>query len=374
MTAQSPTHSATPPTLLDRRRLLTFFLDHLVWFILLVVLIGFSLTIDRFFQIGIFINILRQATFVGILAVGLSLVIIAGHLDLSIESVMAFGAMLTAFFIASGGAGLGIDINPWLTLPAALAFGALIGLGNGFLVAHLQISAFIVTLAGFIGIRGAGLMLTGGRSVYGLPDSLRAIAGATIFGLPLLVFLLIATYVVFHVVLTRTTFGRHIYLVGGNPTAPFRAGIPVKRLLIQVFILSGLLAAFAGWLLAARTNGATPNLGFGHAVRGVCCRRHRRRQSAGRRRPAERRVRRRAAAQLHRHGDQRHGPAAAVHAGDPRPAGAGRGAARLAQDHDPQPLPVSVRSPSDGESSCTSLSAERPLGRLAPTQAGVVQR
>lgn len=265
MTAQSPTHAspAAPPALLDRRRLITFLLDHLVWFILLVVLIGFSLTIDRFFQIGIFINILRQATFVGILAVGLSLVIIAGHLDLSVESVMAFGAMLTAFFIASGGAGLGIDINPWLTLPAALAFGALIGFGNGFLVARLQISAFIVTLAGFIGIRGAGLMLTGGRSVYGLPDSLRAIAGTTILGLPLLVFLLIATYVVFHIVLTRTTFGRHIYLVGGNPTAPFRAGIPVKRLLIQVFVLSGLLAAFAGWLLAARTNGATPNLGFG---------------------------------------------------------------------------------------------------------------
>jgi ribose transport system permease protein len=77
------------------------------------------------------------------------------------------------------------------------------------------------------------------------------------------VLILIAVYIFFHFVLTRTRFGRHVYLVGGNPTAPFRAGIKVNRLVYQVFILSGVLAAFAGWLLAARTNGATPNLGLG---------------------------------------------------------------------------------------------------------------
>jgi ribose transport system permease protein len=69
--------------------------------------------------------------------------------------------------------------------------------------------------------------------------------------------------VVFHVILTRTRFGRYVYLVGGNPTAPFRAGIDVERVLYTVFIMSGVLAALAGWMLAARTNGATPNLGLG---------------------------------------------------------------------------------------------------------------
>ena len=81
--------------------------------------------------------------------------------------------------------------------------------------------------------------------------------------MPLLIWILIATYIVFSAVLNRTRFGRWIYLVGGNPTAPFRAGIDVDRVLYKVFILSGVLAAFAGWLLAARTNGATPNLGIG---------------------------------------------------------------------------------------------------------------
>jgi ribose transport system permease protein len=75
--------------------------------------------------------------------------------------------------------------------------------------------------------------------------------------------LLLLAYVVFHVVLTRTQFGRYLYLVGGNPTAPFRAGINVRRVLYTAFIMSGVLAAIAGWLLAARTNGATPNLGLG---------------------------------------------------------------------------------------------------------------
>ena len=74
---------------------------------------------------------------------------------------------------------------------------------------------------------------------------------------------LIAIYVLFHFILTRTVFGRHIYLIGGNPTAPFRAGIDVKKVVIRVFVLSGALAALAGWLLSIRANGATPNLGFG---------------------------------------------------------------------------------------------------------------
>jgi ribose transport system permease protein len=248
---------------INRQKILGFILDHLVWLILLIVLIVFSLTIDKFFQIGIFVNIMRQATFVGILAIGLSMVIIAGHLDLSVESVMAFAAMLAAILLATSGAGWGLEFNAFLTLPLVLAVGALIGFFNGFLTVKLKISAFIVTLAAFIGVRGLGLVLSGGRSVYGLPDEFRGVASTDVFGVPLLVILLIATYLLFHFILSRTRFGRYIYLIGGNPQAPFRAGIPVDRILIQIFVISGMLAAFAGWLLAARTNGATANLGMG---------------------------------------------------------------------------------------------------------------
>ena len=248
---------------LERATLLNLVLDHLVWLILLIILAIFSLTIERFFQIGIFLNILQHATFVGLLSIGLSFCIIAGHMDLSIESVMAFTAMLAAWLAAGRGSASGLEINTWLTLVLAIAFGVAAGLFNGLLVIRFHINAFIVTLATYISIRGFGLVLTGGRSMYGLPDDFRDVATADVFGLPLLVVILIVAYVAFHVILTRTRFGRYVYLVGGNVTAVFRAGIPVERVLYTVFIMSGVLAAIAGWLLAARSNGATPNLGFG---------------------------------------------------------------------------------------------------------------
>ncbi|MHA1565426.1 MAG: ABC transporter permease, partial [Alphaproteobacteria bacterium] len=107
MTTQTVT--ATEEVGLDTRRaIISFVLDHLVWFILIIVLAAFSATIEHFFQIGIFINILRQATFVGIISVGLSMAIMAGHMDLSVESVMAFSAMFAALLVGANGAGLGL--------------------------------------------------------------------------------------------------------------------------------------------------------------------------------------------------------------------------------------------------------------------------
>lgn len=246
-----------------RRRWADFALGHLVWFILMVALAAFCLTIEGFLQTGIFVNILRQATFVGILSVGLSLTIISGHLDLSVESVMGFAAMLAAYLVAANGAGLGLDLAAWQTLLACLALGAAVGSANALLVVRLGISAFIATLAAFIGVRGLGLALTGGRSMYGLPDDFRGVASAELGGLPYLVVMLVGVYLAFHLVLEHTRFGRYIYLIGGNPVAPYRAGIRVQRVRTQVFVLSGVLAGFAGWLLAARTNGATPNIGMG---------------------------------------------------------------------------------------------------------------
>ena len=242
---------------------LAFVLDHLVWGILAAILLVCSLTIEHFFQLGIFLNIAQHATFVGLLAVGLSFCIIAGHMDLSIESVMAFAAMLAAWLTAARGSPLGLQLDTWLTLLIVLGFGALVGLFNALLVVRFRINAFIVTLATYIAVRGLGLILTGGRSMYGLPDGFRAAGSADLLGLPLLIWILVITYLIFGAILRRTRFGRWVYLVGGNPVAPFRAGIPVDGVLFRVFVLSGMVAAFAGFLLAARTNGATPNLGLG---------------------------------------------------------------------------------------------------------------
>lgn len=244
-------------------KVIEFILDHLVWGILAVILVVCSLSIDRFFQIGIFLNILQHATFVGLLAIGLAFCIIAGHMDLSVESVMAFSAMLGAWLAADSASAGGLAVPTIGVFFVCLAFGALAGAFNAYLVVRLNINAFIVTLATYISIRGLGLILTGGRSIYGLPDSFKGVAATSIGGVSLLIIILIITYVAFSLLLTRTRFGRYIYLVGGNPVAPFRAGIDVQKMLFAAFILSGVLAAFAGFLLASRTNGATPNLGLG---------------------------------------------------------------------------------------------------------------
>ena len=245
-----------------------FALDHLVWLVLVVVLLAFSAAIPNFFQIGILLNIFEQSTFVGILAIGLSLVIIAGHMDLSIESTMAFTAMVTAVIFGSNGAGLKLSLHPsWLNLPASLGLSVLIGLligaSNAFLVVRLRINAFIVTLASYIWVRGLVVVLSGGRSVYGLPDEIRWVAIAHILGVPVLVWVTLFAFLVFSFILAKTPFGRHVVMVGGNAVAAFRAGIRVDRVVSITFLLAGALAGVAGWLLASRTAGATANLGTG---------------------------------------------------------------------------------------------------------------
>jgi ribose transport system permease protein len=250
------------------RSVVEFVLDNLVWFILVAVLAAFSLTIPNFLQVGILLNILEQSTFVGIIAVGLSLTLIAGHMDLSIESVMALAAMTTALVFGTGGAGGSLALDPpWLALPVslaiALAVGAAVGSVNAVLVVRLGINAFIITLASYIWARGMVVALSGGRSVYGLPDAMRVMAIERPLGVPLLAWMLILAYLVFAFVLVKTPYGRHLIMIGGNPVATFRAGIRVGRAVAVAFLLSGMLAGFAGWLLASRTAGATANLGIG---------------------------------------------------------------------------------------------------------------
>ena len=210
-----------------RRAVLSFVLDHLVWLVLFIVLAVLSLTIDRFFQVGIFVNIAKQATFVGVISIGLAMVLISGHLDLSNESVMAFAAMFTAWLVATGGPpALGLAIHPGLVLLIALSIGAGVGLLNGVLVVKVKINAFIVTLATWMIFRGLVHVVSGGRTPRSLPDPWRNIALTNLpiptpwgtLALPLFIVILVLTFVFFSFILERTQFGRYIYLIGGNAT------------------------------------------------------------------------------------------------------------------------------------------------------------
>ena len=252
----------------QQRAVAEFVLDHLVWFMLAAVLIAFSATIPNFFQIGIFANIIEQSTFVGVMAIGLAIVIIAGHMDLSVESTAALAAMVTGMLFCARGIGLGVTMSPeWLVLPAslllALVVGGVIGLINGVLTVRLKMSAFIVTLASYIWVRGLVVAISGGRSAQDLAPSLRIIGIETILYVPLIAWIAIICFVVFSFVMGKTPFGRHTTMIGGNAVAAFRSGIKVDRVMIIGFVLAGAIAGLAGWLLAIRTSGATANLGTG---------------------------------------------------------------------------------------------------------------
>jgi ribose transport system permease protein len=251
-----------------QRALIEFALDNLVWFMLVVVLAVFSLTIPQFFQIGIFANIVEHSTFVGVMAIGLAIVIIAGNMDLSVESIAALTAMVTGILFCARGIGLGYTFTPeWLVLPVslliALAVGGAIGALNGWLVVGLKMNAFIVTLASYIWVRGLVVAISGGRSAQDLAPSLRVIGIQTFAFIPLIAWIAIACFALFAFILVKTPFGRHITMIGGNTVAAFRAGIKVDGLIAVTFVLAGAIAGLAGWLLAIRTSGATANLGTG---------------------------------------------------------------------------------------------------------------
>jgi ribose transport system permease protein len=251
-----------------QRALVEFVLDNLVWFMLAFVLVVFSVTIPNFFQIGIFANIVEQSTFVGVMAIGLAIVIIAGHMDLSVESVAALSAMITGILFCSHGIGLGLTLTPaWLVLPVAVLIsvfvGAVIGAMNGWLVVKLKMNAFIVTLASYIWVRGLVVAISGGRSAQDLAPPLRFIGIETMGFIPLIAWIAIISFVVFTFIMDRTPFGRHVTMIGGNAVATFRAGIKVDQLVLLTFVLAGAIAGLAGLLLAIRTSGATANLGTG---------------------------------------------------------------------------------------------------------------
>ncbi|RPH74077.1 MAG: ABC transporter permease, partial [Hyphomicrobiales bacterium] len=168
----------------------------------------------------------------------------------------------------SRGIGMGLTLTPeWLVLPVslivALTVGGLVGLVNGFFTIKLKMNAFIVTLASYIWVRGLVVAISGGRSAQDLAPSIRVIGIQTFLHVPLIAWIAIACFAIFSFIMSRTPFGRHITLVGGNPVAAFRAGIKVDRLMFISFILAGAIAGLAGWLLAIRTSGATANLGTG---------------------------------------------------------------------------------------------------------------
>jgi len=227
----------------------------LVGLIVVSVLMGFAS--DNFFTVNNILNVLRQVSVVGILAVGMTFVILTGGIDLSVGAVMALAGTIAAGLMVNMGLPGGVG------LAAALLVGLGLGLVNGALVAWGKMPAIIVTLA-MMGIaRGLGLIYSGGYPISGLPSWVAWFGIGRIGIVPVPVIIMLVVYALAWVLLQRTPFGRHVYAIGGNETAARLSGVRTGRIKLAVFAISGLTASLAAIVLTGRLMSGQPNAGVG---------------------------------------------------------------------------------------------------------------
>ncbi len=232
---------------------------------LILLVIFLSITSDVFLTSSNLSNIARQATVNALLAIGLLLAIITAGIDLSVGSILALSMCTIALMAIRWG------INPYLSILAGVALGALVGWVNGILLTKLHLPhPFISTLGTMNVARGLALIITGASPISGFdragaPEVL--FLGARSIGpVPVAFFVVLTVYIIFHILLRHTALGRHIYAVGGNTAAARLSGINVSRTLIIVYTLSGLMAGLAALMLAGRTNSGFPTAGAGYEL------------------------------------------------------------------------------------------------------------
>ncbi len=218
-----------------------------------------ALTSDRFLTGQNIVNIVRQSSINGLLALGMAMVVLTAGIDLSVGSLLGISAMVQAIMLASG-------VSVPLTIFVGLLFGALLGLVNGLLVTRVKIPPFIATLGMMVLLRGLTLIISGGQPVTGLPDSFRFFGAGSIGGLPVPIVVLVCVYGLCIVMVRRTIVGERIYAIGDNHTAARFANIPVNRYLCFVYMMSGVMAVIAGILLVGRLDSAQPTIGQGYEL------------------------------------------------------------------------------------------------------------
>jgi len=268
---KQPTHPAEPATAgtpeerRPRRRRNAdrwgdFLLRHSMVVVMLLVIAYFSYRSARFGTVDNWLTIALAAAPFALIALGQTLVILTGGIDLSVGSVIAVSAMASAATIKAHPDQL------VLAVLVALVAGLLAGAVNGFLVAWMNVPPFIATLGMLTAGSGLAYVIGGGAPIDGLPPAFGKIANTTVLGVQAPVLVMIAGVVVFAVLMSRTAYGMRIYAVGGNRTAAELAGVKSRRVLFSVYAISGLLAGMSGVLLASRVISGPPNLGSGYEL------------------------------------------------------------------------------------------------------------
>lgn len=224
---------------------------------LIVLIIVVSLYTDKFLTPFNGQVIARQVSYVGLVALGQTLVLLIGGIDLSVGAGAGLSAIFGAVMLTQAG------VNPYAVIPLTMLFGMTLGLINGTIIAGLRLNPFIVTLATWEIFAGLTMVITEGYPITPLGEAFSVFGKGTVFGIPLPIVIYVAIGAILIWMLSQTRFGRNIFAVGGNREAATLAGIHVRRVELIVYGLAGMLASLAGILYASRLDAAQPSVGEG---------------------------------------------------------------------------------------------------------------
>lgn len=224
--------------------------------VLILICTVIALLTPRFLTEKNIINVIRQSSLNGIVAGGMTLVILTGGIDLSVGSLLAVSSVFVAGALVNGA-------SPLEATLIGVAIGLAFGLANGLIITIGDVAPFIVTLGTMTIARGVALIYTNGAPILATDPDFRFIGRGNLGPLPVPIVILLVVYLIVYVLLNRTTYGGYLYAIGGNPEAARLSGVPVRFCKLIAYAISGLLAGLTGVILTARLGSAQPNLGIG---------------------------------------------------------------------------------------------------------------
>ena len=229
--------------------------------VLVLLCVIVSIATSKFLKPNNLISVLRQISINAYIALGMTLIIILGHIDLSVGAIVAMSGTLTVGFIVTQG----------LPIPVAILLGILLGMAagliSGMIVTYFRVPAFIITMAMMNVCSGVAYVYSGGQATRINDDFFSAIGTGYLFNtIPLPVVYMIILIIVISFLLGKTKFGTYIYAIGGNREAARLSGVPIKKVEIAVFTISGVLSAFAGLVLCSRMYSGQPSVGSGYEL------------------------------------------------------------------------------------------------------------
>jgi len=215
---------------------------------------------SHFFTVNNLLNVLRQAAPIFIIGAGQTVVILARGIDLSMDSVASLTGVIMATLMVDS------HLPFYWAMLVSLGLGALLGFLNGIIVTKIKLPPFVTTFGTYLLFKGLTVLWIDGRVISGFSKSFTFLGVGRVFGIPFIIFIAMAVYLVIRILLKHTTFGRKIYAIGANPDASRLSGIKIDRIIIVAFIISALLATFASQLYVARIDSAKEDFGEGFAL------------------------------------------------------------------------------------------------------------